>query len=364
VGSAVVAWPGGGAVAVGWSDGGGVGGVGKGGRDAWVLRIADDGTLQWEVLLGNDLDQSAYDVALNGTSAIVGGTWREHGDARPRGWLHAVDGTGAAVGTHVFAVDAFTEVHGVAVAETTLQPATRVFATGYLENDAGAIRLALARVDPTTLSPAWVQHYGDTDFDAAWELAALPDGGAVLVGDTAPGGSGPHLWLVRVDHAGTVAWQRTYHSDGEDGGWAVVAHPDGKGQITGLTVAGRRKAPGATVDAAWLMHTDATGKDLWQQTLPAPGGATAHAIERRPDDSLLLGGRLAKAQSASEASLWSATAAGATLWTTSAGAAGAVGNGVGLAPGANLLVGRSASGKLSDLLLVRASPEGKTDCQP
>ena len=349
-------------VVVGHSDGGGVASTGKGGRDAWVVRIDAHGELLWEQLLGNDLDQTAYDVAAwDGKFAVVG-TWREHGDKRARGWLHVTDKAGKAVGSHVFGLGEVTELHAIAVGAAAAKPAIRMVAAGYLEDAAGDLALAVTRIDPTTLKPLWVKSHGTTGFDAAWDVVTLHNGHIAVVGDTAPGGSGPHVWLLELDDTGAVSWQRTYFSDGEDTGWSLVSDPDPVLQNKGYTVAGSRRKPGATSTAAWLMHADAAGKSTWQETATAPGGAAAYALARI-SGGFIAAGRSAKTAGNDEALLWRTDSAGATTWSLDAGVSGSAGYGAVVWNDAVGLVGKSGSGKAANLLVVRASLAGKTVCK-
>jgi hypothetical protein len=341
---------------------------GKGGRDAWLLRIDVHGALVWDQVLGNDLDQTAYDVArFDGKSGAVG-AWREHSDNRPRGWLHVFDADGKTVASHVFALAEITELHAISVGAASKKPTLRMVVAGYAEDDAGDIALAVGSIDPTTLAPQWVKHYGDSGFDVAWDVVLLFNGHIATVGDTALPGvggglDGPHVQLIELDEDGVVAWKRTYFSDGEDTGWSLVSDPDPVGQNKGFTVGGSRKSPGKSASDAWLMHTNDKGELQWQQTATAPGGAGINAVARM-SGGYLAAGDLAKVQNSSEAALWRSDTTGTTTWTLAAGNAGARANASLVWNDAVGLVGQSASGKAADLLVVRASLAGKATCPP
>ncbi|MCB9739763.1 MAG: hypothetical protein H6747_10885 [Deltaproteobacteria bacterium] len=355
----------GGVLAVGSTDGGGVASVGKGGRDVWMVRVDGQGALVWEQVVGNDLNQEALAIAAHaGGGATVAGTWREHGDTAPRGWVQQIDDKGAALATHTFAQADFTEVHGVSEGAVQGQTGVRLLVAGYVEKPSGDFQLALARLDPTTLAPQWTVAHGDTGFDVAWSVRSLADGSIAAIGDTAPGGSGPHVQLLTFDAAGKQLWQRTYFGDGEDSGWAFATYPDATGGNAGFTVVGSRKAPGASVSAAWLMHADGKGIKTWEQTISAPGGATAYDIDRVPGGGAVVVGKLAQSAGQAKAALWRVDDGGAAQWTLAEGATGGQAHAALAWSDAVGLVGQSGNAALSQLLLVRANMAGKTSCQP
>ncbi len=276
--------------------------------------------------------------------------------------MQKVDLNGKPLASHLFKLDEMTEVHGVALAGAAKKPSLRLHVAGYAENAKGDIAMAVAMLDNTTMQPLWTKTYGKTGFDAAWDIGQLYNGDLVVVGDTAPGGGGPHVWLLGLDATGKTLWERTYHGNGEDTGWAVMSHPDPVAQNKGYTVAGSRKAPGKKYSAAWFMHADDKGFSKWQVTHESPGGAAAYDIVKF-DSGYAVAGRSAAKASDGRATAWRLDKAGKKLWSVSAGTTGGAGRAVVAWTGAMAVVGQSASGKKSDLIVMRLSKAGKTVCQ-
>lgn len=335
---------------------------GAGDRDAWLVKIDVFGELVWDKTFGAPKNQAAYAVAVNKDAATAAGAWLESTQSRSRGWLQTVDKDGNALASHLFKVDELSEANAISVGATLNKPTTRMHVAGHLETVEGDITLAIAQVDPATLQPLWVKHLGKTGFDAAWDIGQLYNGSIAVVGDTAPGGSGPHVWLQELSDKNDVTWQQTYHSDGEDTGWALLLHPDPVLQNKGFTIAGSRKAPGEKVRSAWLMRADATGKTTWQTLLKAVGGAVAYDVAGGGNGGYVLVGQAAKSAGKQRAVMWATDDKGVQTWQTTAGGDGGSARGVLVWSDAYGMVGQDGSGKNAQLLVVRLSKQGKLTC--
>jgi WD40 repeat protein len=94
----------------------------------------------------------------------------------------------------------------------------------------------------------------ERDFDGmggavGYDLALASDGGCYLVGTTYDADYTYYAYLVRTDRIGNTVWERVWCGSGEeDGGYAVIASPDG-----GCLVAGTRD------DQAVLFKVDPQG---------------------------------------------------------------------------------------------------------
>ena len=116
----------------------------------------------------------------------------------------------------------------------------------------------------------WQRVLGGPRNDHAYGVVATADGGFAIVGQTRSWGNGESdLWLVRLDAAGTVAWDRTIGGAGNDRGRAIAALPDG-----GMAVAGFVTASGTagaeTGRDAYFARLSPDGSILWQAPVTMP----------------------------------------------------------------------------------------------
>jgi hypothetical protein len=96
-------------------------------------------------------------------------------------------------------------------------------------------------------------------------------------------GDGDHTWLIALDPAGNVRWER--HLDAKYGfGHAIAAFPNG-----GFAIAGEVQR-GSMAFQAVLVCTDAKGEVTVAKTLGPPGVTGFNSVAVRPDGSLIAGG--------------------------------------------------------------------------
>jgi hypothetical protein len=172
----------------------------------------------------------------------------------------------------------------------------------------------------------WQKTYGGLGDDAIKQVVATRDGGYVLAGYTSSfGPGGLNAWVLKLDGAGNVLWQKVLGGDGEDVASAVAATQDG-----GVIVAGYTASAGAGADDVWVFKLDGAGNLVWQQTYGGPQGETAQAVLATDDGGYLVAGNTGSfGQDAGSGSLdaWvlRLDGAGQVVWQNTYGAAGSDG---------------------------------------
>ncbi len=112
----------------------------------------------------------------------------------------------------------------------------------------------------------WQKSYGGAGNEYIIDVKETPDGGIIAAGWTASFGAGGHdFWLLRLDGAGNIEWEKTYGGAGTEQAWSVDLTRDG-----GFIVAGGTTSFGAGATDCWLLKLDAGGNIEWQKSY---GGA-------------------------------------------------------------------------------------------
>jgi hypothetical protein len=107
-------------------------------------------------------------------------------------------------------------------------------------------------VSHQALATGWTQTYGGTSDDMAYSAIETKDGGYALAGRTNSLGAGLlDFWLVKIDGAGNVQWNKTYGGTGDECPATLIQTEDG-----GYALAG----------SGWLVKTDANGDMIWNRT--------------------------------------------------------------------------------------------------
>ena len=116
----------------------------------------------------------------------------------------------------------------------------------------------------------WMRTYGGDKNDIIHGLIETTDGYA-FTGATESNSAGfIDAWLVLVDASGNTLWNQTYGGVGYDRTYDVIQMADKSFYLIGTT-----SSYGSGEFDAWLLHVDANGNSLWNQTY---GGATYDAV--------------------------------------------------------------------------------------
>ncbi len=108
----------------------------------------------------------------------------------------------------------------------------------------------------------WSKVLGGDGEESGQSVQQTADGGYIIVGNTASSGAGENdIWLVKTASFGLIQWHNTFGGPNVDFGESVVQTTDG-----GYIIAGATTSYGEGNWDAWIIKTDATGKEVWNKT--------------------------------------------------------------------------------------------------
>ncbi|MBI5740237.1 MAG: choice-of-anchor D domain-containing protein [Nitrospirae bacterium] len=111
-------------------------------------------------------------------------------------------------------------------------------------------------------STQWEYTYGGADADYARYIQQVSDGGYIVAGWTSSFETGmSDAWMLKLDAAGQVQWQKAYGREGDDQARTVQSTSDGGYIVTGWT-----SSFGNGDFDAWILKLDASGNVQWQKT--------------------------------------------------------------------------------------------------
>ena len=346
VGNAVLAAPDGGALAVGYADGGGEQGV-----DVFLVRTDATGETLWTRTWGGPGDQHGWDaVAAPDGGFVVAGFAGEPGSGAGEDvLLLAIDADGEPRWSHGYGGPGDQRCWGLSQTEDG----------GYLlaaQTDAGGggWDAYLVRTDASG-SVRWARTVGGPGDERVFDVEATPDGGAVLAGtrSSEPGGE-RDAYLLRVGAGGEVLWERSYGVPGDDVGHGVVTTADG-----GFLLTGYGPPPQGGSNDVRLIRTDAGGRVLWERRAGGPSDDRAMMSARTRDGGFLAVG-YTLATGGWDAYAVRVDAEGSVAWTRTFGGAGNDRGVMGLETpdGGFVITGAYgvAGTESSDLCLVRILP--------
>jgi predicted secreted protein len=142
-------------------------------------------------------------------------------------------------------------------------------------------------VSAATPPTGWSKTYGGAGDDKGWgDLYQTSDGGYAISGDTASfGAGGADYWLVKVDAAGNMLWNKTYGGNGTESENAMVQTSDGGYAMLGVT-----GSFGAGGNDFWLVKTDAAGNMQWNKTYGGTGSDIGVSVFQTNDGGYAVSG--------------------------------------------------------------------------
>ncbi len=138
-----------------------------------------------------------------------------------------------------------------------------------------------------TGSVLWQRTYGGPGSESTTAIIETKDKGFLLAGSKAANESvEPDLWLLKLDEAGNVVWQRAYGGSKTDRGHSIETTSDGS-----YVVAGWSRSFGAGGMDAWCLQLDASGRRVWQKTFGGAGDDVAYEVSQTGDGGFVLAGK-------------------------------------------------------------------------
>ena len=253
---------------------------GAGRDDGWVLRLDDAGRPLWQRRDGGRDTEQFYGVvaAADGGAFVVGHT-RSAGVGESDLWIERLDRRGRRLWERTVGGPANDRARALASDHHG-----GVVAAGFSGSaGAGGRDLWVVALDGAG-AVRWERRFGGPDHDMAYAVATDGAGGAVVAGYVlaGPATARDFDWrVVALDAAGAVRWDTRLDRTPFDLATAVAVTPDG-----GAIVAGTSERDGRDVRVA---RFDAAGALAWERVLGGPGRDTIWGIAATPEGPVLAG---------------------------------------------------------------------------
>jgi hypothetical protein len=200
-------------------------------KDIWILKVAQDGTKEWDKTYGeSDQDQANSIQQTNDGGYIVAGQID-------------LSSSGGNVGIWILKLHPSGEIH-------------------------------------------WQKTYSGDKTDYACSIQQTNDGGYIVAGSTSSFGAGSSdIWILKIDPEGEVEWQKSNGGEGQDFAQSIRQTTDG-----GYIVAGTTYSFGLGDRDIWVLKLDASGDVEWQKTYGGYGIEEAYSIVETYDGGYSVAG--------------------------------------------------------------------------
>ncbi len=132
----------------------------------------------------------------------------------------------------------------------------------------------------------WSKTFGGISVDYGRSVQQTLEGGYIVAGYTYSYGAGDSdAWLIKTNANGDQQWNWTFGGTLEDGANSVQQTQDG-----GYVVAGWTMSYAAGKYDAWLLKTDASGKEQWNKTFGGTLNDTVYYVQQTSDGGYIISG--------------------------------------------------------------------------
>ncbi|MHA1307730.1 MAG: hypothetical protein ACTSO7_04410 [Candidatus Heimdallarchaeota archaeon] len=241
--------------------------------DFLVTRLANDGTTMWSRTFSgpNQTDTSIYgDLGRsilecpNGDFVIAGSSLSTPSNCDV--WLCRISSSGVKLWDSMFDARDIDRCYNpyslVRCSDGGFALACYAFNSS-TSNDVWLIKTDLFGVHQ------WNKTFGDdSGYQRPEGLVECTDGGFAIIANTHSfGAGGADAWIIRTDASGNQLWNQTYGGVEEDGGGYIMEMVDG-----GFTVGGGTHNYDLGNGDAWILRTDENGTLLWNHTVGDTNG--------------------------------------------------------------------------------------------
>ncbi|MFC1858569.1 hypothetical protein ACFL9U_11185, partial [Thermodesulfobacteriota bacterium] len=184
-------------------------GVGHGNYDLWVQKVTSNGEIIWKRIYGGpDSDGEWGDCAIQSTNDggfILLGQTKSFGDGEYDLWILKLDSNGNSVWQKTYGGNGSDFARSIKQTSDGGYIVLGEYRTADRSSDFWILKLN----SNGTIN--WQKSYGGNSSEFASDITPTSDGGFVLTGRTGSFGYYKHaLWILKINNAGEVEWQKTY----------------------------------------------------------------------------------------------------------------------------------------------------------
>lgn len=295
---------------------------GAGEADAWLVKVDENGTEQWNRTYGTDDNERVHAMIRTPDNGLllVGSSG---GLALPSdGWVLKADVDGNELWNRTYGDVGADRFHSVLLTSD----GDYVLAGLVERNTVGVPDAWLVKIGADG-EETWNQTYGGVGFDAANSVVRTEDGYA-FAGYTRPANETQfHRWLVVVNEAGVEEWNKTYESFSNPF-LAALAPLSLVRTEDGFMLGGSDVTTEAESDLdAWVMRVGKDGNHQWTRTYEVVGDDFLTTMTTAPDGGVVVAGEgvdVSGPSSEQHSDAWAMklTADGREQWTRTYGNTG------------------------------------------
>ncbi|MDR2352680.1 MAG: hypothetical protein LBF22_05860, partial [Deltaproteobacteria bacterium] len=279
--------------------------VNHGKADVWIVKLDSQGSIQWQKSLGSSDNDVAFSIQItpDGGYIIAGYSSSNDGDVKGNhgerdAWIVKLDSQGSIQwqkllgGSDVDVANSIqiTSDGGYIIAGESYSN------DGDVKGNHGKADVWIVKLDSQG-TIQWQKSLGGSEWDEANSIQITPDGGYIIAGhsksddgDVKGNHGNGDAWIVKLDSQGTIQWQKSLGGSEPDEANSIQITSDG-GYIIACEsfsndgdVTGNHKRGGV-----WIVKLDSQGSIQWQKSL-GRSNYEANSIQITSDGGYIIAG--------------------------------------------------------------------------
>lgn len=277
-----------------------------GNADYWVVKLDTGGNLTWQKSLGGSDTDLANSIQQTTDGGFIVAGYARSTDFDVTGnhglndyWIVKLDTAGNIVWQKCFGGTGVDQPHSIQQTNDGgfIVAGTSNSNDGDVSGNQGSFDYWIVKLDIAG-NIGWQKSFGGTGYDEAFSAKQTSDGGYIVAGnsnsndsDVTSNHGGLDYWIVKLDSVGTLIWQKSLGGSDEDYSTAAQETTDG-----GFIVAGYTSSTNGNVTGnhgfhdCWIVKLNASGTVVWKKCFGGSSYDFASSIRQMTDNGFVFAG--------------------------------------------------------------------------
>ena len=254
---------------------------GAGRQDFWVIKLYEDGSIEWDRTFGGSEADVIYSIIQTKDKgyAVAGKT--KSIASGEKAWAIKLNTKGNKEWDNTFAKRTDDEIFSI------IQTKDRGYAVcGYTgAKDWGEVDSWIIKLDKT-LNIEWDKIFGGIGWDEANSMLQTEDGSFIVFGFVQSKDKGREDgWIAKLDENGEMVWDKAFGGSQNEEIFSGIKTVDG-----GYVVCGYTESKGSGGYDAWIAKLDENGEIVWDKAFGGVEAEVANSIIQTRDGGYALAG--------------------------------------------------------------------------
>jgi len=254
---------------------------GAGRQDFWVIKLYEDGSIEWDRTFGGSAADVIYSIIqTKDRGYAVAGKTKSIASGE-KAWVIKMNTRGNKVWDNTFAKRTDDEIFSII--QTKDGGYTVCGYTG--AKDWGEVDSWIIKLDKT-LNIEWDKTFGGIGWDETNSILQEEDGSFIVFGFVQSKDKGREDgWIVKLNENGEMVWDKSFGGSQNDEVFSGIKTADG-----GYAVCGYTESKGAGGCDAWIVKLDEDGEVVWDKAFGGIEAEVANSIIQTGDGGYVLAG--------------------------------------------------------------------------